>query len=165
MKTNYNDGGRSKYFKGEGGDCVARSIAIASELDYMEVYNALADGNKNQRRSKYDKVAKTGKKTALHGINTRRKWFKDYMVSLGFDWTATMMVGQGCKTHLKAEELPKGRIVCAVSKHYVAVINGVINDTHDPSRDGTRCVYGYWKKKEGSSFGNSNSQNQNPPTK
>ncbi len=29
-------------------------------------------------------------------------------------------------------------------RHYTAVIDGVINDTHDPSREGTRCVYGYW---------------------
>jgi hypothetical protein len=33
-----------------------------------------------------------------------------------------------------------------VSKHYCAVIDGVIHDTSDPSRDGTRCVYGYWIK-------------------
>lgn len=26
-----------------------------------------------------------------------------------------------------------------------AVVDGVIFDTHDPSRDGTRCVYGYFK--------------------
>jgi len=24
------------------------------------------------------------------------------------------------------------------------VIDGVLHDTHDCSRDGTRCVYGYW---------------------
>jgi len=28
----------------------------------------------------------------------------------------------------------------------VAVIDGVINDTYDCSREGTRCVYGYWEK-------------------
>jgi hypothetical protein len=26
------------------------------------------------------------------------------------------------------------------------VIDGVIHDTFDPSRGGTRCVYGYWIK-------------------
>ena len=146
MEFNYNDGGRSQYFKGTGGDCVTRAIVIASGKDYKEVYDRLAEGNKNQRKGKRGRVSKEGKQTALHGISTSRKWFKDYMVELGFRWVATMQIGSGCTTHLKASELPKGKLVCAVSKHYVAVIDGVINDTYDCSRDETRCVYGYWIK-------------------
>jgi len=38
--------------------------------------------------------------------------------------------------------------VVACSKHYTAVIDGVIHDTHDPSRDGTRAVYGYYYLEE-----------------
>jgi hypothetical protein len=56
-----------------------------------------------------------------------------------------MFIGQGCKVHLRADELPKGRLVVALSKHIVAVIDGVIHDTDDPSRGGTRCVYGYFQ--------------------
>jgi hypothetical protein len=26
-----------------------------------------------------------------------------------------------------------------------AVIDGVIHDTHNPDRDGNRCVYGYYR--------------------
>jgi hypothetical protein len=48
--------------------------------------------------------------------------------------------------HLRAEELPGGRLIVKVSKHVVAVIDGVINDSHDPSRGGTRCVYGYYRQ-------------------
>jgi hypothetical protein len=55
-----------------------------------------------------------------------------------------MEIGKGCKVHLRADELPKGKIICSVSRHLVAVIDGVINDTHDCSRDGNRCVYGYY---------------------
>ena len=143
----YNDGGRSKYFKGTGGDCVTRAIAIISGKDYKEVYNALAEGNKNQRKTKKSSKT-TGKKTALHGINTKRKWFKYLMKAWGFEWVSVMNIGSGCKMHLKAEELPEGRIVCKLSKHFTAVIDGVINDTYDPSRNGTRCVYGYWVYKK-----------------
>jgi hypothetical protein len=57
-----------------------------------------------------------------------------------------MQIGSGCNTHLKADELPSGRLVCNVSRHAVAVIDGVIHDTHDCSRGGKRCVYGYWHK-------------------
>jgi hypothetical protein len=49
--------------------------------------------------------------------------------------------------HLKESELPSGRIIVAVSKHLTAVINGEIHDTYDCSREGTRCVYGYYVKK------------------
>jgi hypothetical protein len=57
--------------------------------------------------------------------------------SLGWTWTPTMAIGSGCKVDLRDGELPQGRLIVSVSKHMVAVIDGVIHDTHDPSRDGT----------------------------
>lgn len=141
---NYNDGGRlAAGFKGKAGDCVCRAIAIVTGLPYLTVYNRLAEGNATQRKSKRS-AASTGQKTAAKGINTKRKWFDNYMAELGFKWVATMQIGQGCKVHLKAEELPTGRIIANVTRHFTAVIDGVINDTHDCSREGTRCVYGYY---------------------
>lgn len=135
MKYQFNDGGRSNYFHGaQAEDCVTRAIAIAADLNYKDVYMRLADGNAKKR----------GQRSARNGIITRHKWFKDYMVELGFVWTPTMTIGSGCTTHLKDGELPSGRLVCSLSRHYAAVIDGVINDTHDCSRNGTRCVYGYW---------------------
>lgn len=154
----HNDGGRKA--AGFGGaaasDCVARSIAIASDRPYSEVYARLAKGHASQRLGKHDKLhikRKTkhakhvGKETADHGIWTTRKWFKDYMKELGFEWVPTMFVGQGCKVHLRANELPEGRLVVSVSKHMTAVIDRVLNDTYDCSREGDRCVYGYYKLK------------------
>ena len=100
MKTfNYNDGGRSKYFKGKGGDCVTRAIAIVSGIDYKIIYDRLAKGNAKQRIGKHE-GSKAGKQTALHGIDIKRKWFKDYMNELGFEWVPTMLIGQGCKVQL-----------------------------------------------------------------
>lgn len=140
----FNDGGRNAAgHKGKAGDCVCRAIAIATGLPYQQVFDRLADGNVSQRKSKRSK--KERQHTANNGIMTKRKWFKDYMLELGFTWHPTMSIGSGCKVHLKADELPSGRIVCNVSRHVVAVIDGVINDTYDCSRRGTRCVYGYWK--------------------
>ena len=146
MEFNFNDGGRADAgYKGRTGDCVTRAVAIAAELPYKQVYNRLAEGNATQRITK--RSAKSdGKKTARRGISTTRKWFKDYMKSLGFKWVSTMGIGTGCKVHLKADELPKGRVIARVTRHYCAVIDGVINDTYDPSRGETRCVYGYWIK-------------------
>lgn len=59
-----------------------------------------------------------------------------------------MQIGSGCQVHLREDELPSGRLIVKVSKHLTAVINGVIHNSHDPSRDGTRCVYGYWDATE-----------------
>ena len=138
----FNDGGRAEAgYKGQTGDCVCRSICIVTGKSYDEVYQALAEGNFTQRKSKH---SKKGKRTAANGINTKRKWFNEYMLSLGFKWVPTMFVGVGCKMHLKKEELPTGKIICNVSKHFVAVVDGVINDIYDCSREGTRCVYGYY---------------------
>lgn len=144
MEFVYNDGGREDAgCKGKAGDCVARAIAIASGISYKDVYAVLAAGTGSQRAT-----SRTGKKakSARNGIYVKRKWFKEYMASLGFKWVATMHIGSGCTTHLKKDELPTGDIIVSLSKHYAAVINGVLHDTYDCSRDETRCVYGYWIK-------------------
>ena len=157
MEFIFNDGGRAAAgYKGHTGDCVARAIAIASGLPYQEVYDTLASGNKTQRQGK-SRSAKNGKKTAAHGINVTRKWFKDQMKAWGFEWIPTMGIGTVCKVHLADGELPMGRLVVSVSRHYTAVIDGVIHDTYSPTRtthyyennqlvrSSERCVYGYWR--------------------
>jgi hypothetical protein len=57
-----------------------------------------------------------------------------------------MQIGQGCLVHLKADELPAGRIIVRLSRHVCAVVNGITQDTSDPTRDGMRCVYGYYER-------------------
>ena len=137
------DGGRKAAgWTGTGGDCVTRAVAIASGLPYQEIYDRLAEGNATQRASKH--AGKRGR-TALPGISVKRKWFRDYMNGLGFEWVPTMGIGTGCKVHVLASELPtEGRLVLSLSKHYAAWIDGELRDVYDCSREGTRCVYGYW---------------------
>jgi hypothetical protein len=140
----YNDGGREAAgFRGYAGDCVARAIAIASGRPYAEVYARLAKGNRAQRAGKTGKRSESARK----GISVNRQWFKDLMVEWGFRWVPTMTIGSGCRVHLRADELPAGRLVVAVSRHYTTMIDGVINDTYNPDRGGDRCVYGYWTYK------------------
>ena len=154
MEYKSNDGGRKDAgFKGRAGDCVTRAIAIASGLPYKKVYNDLTDLAKHHKVNKNDFVAKRMRKAksgTLHSSSVRygvsKVVFAKYLESLGFKWKATMGIGTGCKVHLVEDELPKGNVVCKVSRHLVAVVDGVINDTFDCSREGTRCVYGYWIK-------------------
>jgi len=147
MRWRFEDGGRAEAgFTGATGDCVCRAIAIVARLPYQEVYDALAEVNVNTPKSKRRRGNSMGKRTASRGIFTNATVFKRYMAHLGFVWTPTMQIGSGCKVHLRSGELPKGRLIVKVSKHLTAVIDGVIHDTHDPSRRGTRCVYGYWRR-------------------
>lgn len=90
MKWQYDDGGRAAAgFKGNAGDCVTRAVAIATCRPYREVYDALSDGSRGQRLTKRGKI----KSSARNGVNTRRKWFRDYMTSLSWKWTPTMRIG------------------------------------------------------------------------
>ena len=146
MEFKYNDGGRSETFKGDAGDCVVRAIAIASGLPYMKVYSDLKHNNTLYSESHRDRVAKRlQKKGSTPRDGNYKKVYHDYILSRGFKWFPTMQIGSGCKVHLSEGELPMGKIIARVSKHMVAVIDGVMNDTYDPSREGTRCVYGYYK--------------------
>lgn len=135
MRWVYDDGGRSQYFKGTTGDCVTRAIAIATGIDYRKVYDLVNSYSKNDE---IDSHARTGVAPDL---------VYKIMADLGWKWVPTMYFGKGCKVHLKEDELPKNKtMILRLSKHLTTVINGVIHDTYDCSRNSTRCVYGYFIK-------------------
>lgn len=130
MRWIEDDGGRADAgFRGSAGDCGTRAVAIGTGQDYRTVYDALAALNG---------------KTVRDG--TPREVVHRYLTERGWTWHPTMSIGTGAAVHLRAEELPSGRIITRLSRHFAAVIDGVIHDTFDPSRDGTRCVYGYWQE-------------------
>lgn len=129
------DGGRAAAgfsVANDAGDCVVRALAIATEQPYPTVYAELAALS----------AEGGGKRTARDGV--ARRVYDRCLNRLGWTWTPTMTIGSGCQVHLCAEELPAGRLVVRVTKHVCAVVDGVVHDTADPRRDGTRCVYGYW---------------------
>lgn len=166
MKYAHDDGGRSAAgFKGNTGDCVCRSIAIATQIPYLDVYAMLNESSQRERRVRGKSSARTG----VHKATYRR-----VLESLGWKFTPTMAIGSGCRVHLTDGELPMGRLIVVVSKHLCAVIDGVIHDTYNPSERGAtiyspnslenipagakrredgfwvyrpqRCVYGYFTK-------------------
>ena len=158
----YNDGGRfAAGFKGFANDCVCRSIAIATQIPYRDVYDIINDVAKSERAGK----RKRGKSSARNGVY--KATIRKIMAHMGWEWVPTMFVGQGCKVHLCKGELPNGRIIVNLSEHLTAMINGDVHDTGDPRRiwtapykgqklktnqwikdeilyTETRCVYGYW---------------------
>ncbi len=134
------DGGRAAAgYTGKAGDCVVRAIAIATGRPYQQIYDLVNRAAVHERTGKR-KRGVSNARTGVYRTSIRR-----VMKTLGWVWTPTMQIGSGCTVHLRADELPQGRLVVSVSKHLTAVIDGVIHDTHDCSRRGTRCVYGYWQ--------------------
>ena len=148
LKLQINDGGRSAAgYKGKAGDCVVRSIAIVSALSYQKIYDDLYNASAEFRKTSRTKLARSLKqKNDRPRLGTHRVVVKKYLQKLGWNWTPTMFIGQGCKVHLKKSELPMGTLIVSCSKHITVVINGILHDTYDCSRRGTRCVYGYWTK-------------------
>jgi DNA-directed RNA polymerase subunit RPC12/RpoP len=142
MKWVFDDGGRKDSgYKGHTGDCVTRAISIVTGKSYKEVYDNLNLLGKAERTTKR-RHKKSNSRTGVY-----KKTYDDYLKSLGFEWVPTMFIGSGCKVHLKKSELPSGKLVAKLSEHITAVIDGVIHDTYDCSRNETRCVYGYFIKK------------------
>ena len=139
MEWTYNDGGRSAAgYKGYANDCACRSIAIAAQQSYRIIY---ADLNR-WAKDLHDRRKRMAPGSAREGVST--EILRAYLASLGWEWTPTMHIGSGCQVHLRDDELPLGRLIVRCSKHITAVIDGVVYDIDDPSRDGSRCVYGYW---------------------
>ncbi len=157
MRYQYNDGGREAAgFKGSTRDCVVRAIAIATGRGYSTVYDELHKASKSYAAKRRDKVAKA---IAKGGASPRdgvfKEVYKPYLEGLGWEWKPLMKIGSGCKVnmgrfyswYLDQEDVPHEKVmILRLSKHLTAVVNGVIQDTHDPSRQGKRCVYGYYCK-------------------
>ncbi len=140
MEFRYNDGGRrAAGLGGPSGDCVVRAIAIASGRPYREVYCHLW-----ALQSGLARTSGVALKSANPDRGVGRSIYHPYLMSIGFTWQPCMSIGSGCRVHLRADELPKGRLIVRLSKHLAAVIDGVLHDTYDCTRYGTRCVYGYF---------------------
>lgn len=117
MNWTYNDGGHRDLRNG----CVIRAIAIATGTPATQLVREFGTTGRIARP-------------------TYHRWLLNH----GWLWQPCVTIGSGCRVHLRDEELPRGRLIARCSRHLVAVIEGVIHDTHDPSRGGTRCVYGYY---------------------
>jgi hypothetical protein len=140
----HNDGGREAAgFKGITRDCGVRALSITSGLDYDICYDIAVEIGRKDRKTKLKNKSHPREGIYTPTFNRMLKHIEG-LYGVKFDWVPTMGIGTGCRVHLTAHELPKGRLIANVSKHLVAVIDGIIHDTYDCSRGGTRCVYGYW---------------------
>ena len=134
-------GGRELYFtKPDVRDCVTRAICNATGMDYLEVYNGINSLAKSER------TCRRTKSSARNGV--RPATVKKYIENIiGWVWVPCMGIGTGCQVHVRKSELPvTGTYILNLSGHLSCWKDGKLYDTYDCSRNGTRCVYGYWRK-------------------
>ncbi|MCC9656022.1 DUF2786 domain-containing protein [Rhodopirellula halodulae] len=129
MNFIWNDGGRSTSgFVGLAGDCVTRAIAIATGLNYRDVYNSLG---------------KAANKTVRNGVACSVG--DDFLRQRGWN------VEPGGDLPFQMEHLPRGVVVTHLEKrdsrrggHFCCVIDHEIHDTWNPMDDGDYVIVGYW---------------------
>lgn len=136
MPWAYDDGGRAEAgYKGKTGDCVVRAIAICEGDYYQTVYDDL-----------FAMAKKLGIRKPSPREGVSKKVYEPYLLERGWTWHPTMKFGQGVTVHVRPDELPReDYMILRLSRHLSAVVDGVVRDTHDPSRNSTRAVYGYWR--------------------
>lgn len=126
-----NDGGRAADgFKGRAGDCVARSVAIALDLYYDEVWHALARELKRLSPRHYGPD---------HGCAFEA--YEPWLAARGWH-KVTVPAG----THLCADDLPWGRLIVYTYKHVTAVINREEHSSWRAGHSGRRKVLWYYTK-------------------
>jgi hypothetical protein len=119
IKFNENDGGRIDYFpsqkkKDVAGDCVIRSIAITTGLDYMEVWNKLFELG-----------------TEIGQLPNDQTTYTKFLNSMGIRKLPTLKDLNGKKYRLHSFPLTKGKYIIHTTNHLTTVVNGVVNDTWD----------------------------------
>jgi hypothetical protein len=135
----YNDGGRvAAGFNGITGACACRAIAIATGKPYREVHddlNALCalfgEPLNTLRIAQGRRCQRASADTSIPGCVARR-----YLESLGWRWILS-----GARLHRC--DLPSGRLVVQLTRHFVTLIDNVVHD-HGEYWRGRRVVYGYY---------------------
>jgi len=128
MEFIWHDGGRARCgFVGQTGDCVTRSIAIATGQMYRHVYNELSEASL---------------RTARHGIANDVS--AEYLRERG--WTHRPV------DRFSQEDLPKGVLLLSFrtkserrSGHLSCLIDHTIYDTWNPFEDTSFALAGYWQ--------------------
>lgn len=131
MNYVYHDGGRAEAGFKTKTDCGIRAMAIACEISYKEA---------RERLKRASKAGKLGSGAISKGIY--KEDLEAALKEFGFVWkSAPKFKGRKARYY----DLPKGKVIARMSRHYAAVIDGILYDTFDSS---DKMVYGYWIKEE-----------------
>lgn len=109
--------------------CGVRALVLATGIEWTEAERLLRHCCKNGK--------------AGNGALSRGIYKEDYnacLEFLGYKWVAAPKF-EGRKA--RAHDLPPGKHIASMAKHYCCVIDGDVYDTWDSS---DKMVYGYWTK-------------------
>lgn len=150
MSWVFDDGGAAAAgYTPDARDCVPRSIAIASGLEYIYVLAELRQRSAAwvaDSRSQHARVLRAKGRRLHPRSGVLPQVFRPWLQELGFQWVPAIAVGTGVQVHLRPGEMPDVLAIVRCSKHLTVWDHGVIRDVFDPSRDGTRAVYGWWTR-------------------
>jgi hypothetical protein len=125
----YDDGGKSETTLKGASDCGIRAVAIACEISYMDARHLLKE---------FSNKGKLGSRAISNGIY--KEDMEATLSSLGWSWrSAPKFEGRKARYY----DMPRGRVIVRMAKHYAAVIDGNLHDAWDSSQ---KMVYGYWSK-------------------
>ena len=132
------DGGRKDAgFRGRGGDCVTRSIAIATGIPYKRGRKDLTDLTKEM----------TGglETSAANGVLA--PVYHRYLTDLG--WEVVITKGQ----YLNSDLGESGPVIARLPRHMVAIVDGSVRDSWDSrksrrTKSGFPKLTGYYRKSD-----------------
>jgi len=106
------DGGRAAagFETKHADDCVCRAIAIATERPYPKIYAELKAVGWSEFRN--------------DRLEDELQRIRGYLEARGWRWIQTIQRGDGfnSRVHLRADELPVGRLIVVMSEHFAAVV-------------------------------------------
>jgi hypothetical protein len=136
------DGGQPA---GVRGGCVVRAIAIATGKPHREVHQELIEATRRYMSTHRNRLVKWIRRRRggrgndpIYG--SYDEIYGPYLENLGWRRIPT----DNRKVRLRADELPPGRLIVEVHRHLVAVIDGVIHDTHNSGSAGRRPVEAFY---------------------
>lgn len=125
IEFKYNDGGRfASGFHHHTSDCVTRSLSIALDIEYLKAHEYINN-----------LIQMFGDTTSHVAKGMTMRTTKKLMKHFNLIWIQSNNL----------LEIPKEtKCILNVSRHVCAMVDGVINDTHD-FREKSNRIYGYWK--------------------
>ena len=112
----YNDGGRSAYYKGYARDCVVRATGIILRRDYKEVYKIMANAN---HKAGFRRSAREGIHKRVYGSMWEQMGIIPVHLPLGPK-----------PTYTEAHD-EYGNCIVSTRGHVASIINGSLRDTFD----------------------------------
>lgn len=145
MKFQYTDGGRKEagYKVNHVGDCVARALVIANDLDYRTTYRELQKAQQTFYFTKGYSYARNINDGCTYEV------FEPWLEKKG--WKVYWRETDREKKRYRLDNLPKRKKLIVLSRkgrkrHLSAVINGELRDTWN-SADGEWFIMRIWVRK------------------